>query len=439
MFPLQRLPWDEYFAAMAQSDFKLGRHQIPATKSFFIRSAPFGGSFALLGGITEALRTINELRFDADFRAIMEEFGYEADFLDWLQSEERLKVQVYAPPEGSVFFPSEPVVTFRGPLAHIRLVEGMMIEALNFSTLSLTKWQRLVRVVRPGSVLEFARRRSQHHLRSSLYGLLAGCRQISNSEAARLIGVKPVGTMGHEWMQSFGDVREAFDAWLKVNPHKPVGLVDTLQCLEIDFPAWLEAVYEQREVVKAADSPIWGWRNDSGDLAYLTIEQYIRFWKHLLSQDQWFADRMHIVLTNDLDEYSSEEIIQQIRSQAGAAGLDAEDLLLDLVGPRFVLDDRLRVGGFQEGGVHAEQLGRQRDLLPGRHPHRTRYVERYEKGQHRDKTGKDAGLHAHEERQAREDDAPGQAGVPVVHVDEMDLVPGMMLGAIHSPFPFRAP
>jgi len=331
MFPLQRLPWDEYFAAMAQSDFKLGRHQIPATKSFFIRSAPFGGSFALLGGITEALRTINELRFDADFRAIMEEFGYEADFLDWLQSEERLKVQVYAPPEGSVFFPSEPVVTFRGPLAHIRLVEGMMIEALNFSTLSLTKWQRLVRVVRPGSVLEFARRRSQHHLRSSLYGLLAGCRQISNSEAARLIGVKPVGTMGHEWMQSFGDVREAFDAWLKVNPHKPVGLVDTLQCLEIDFPAWLEAVYEQREVVKAADSPIWGWRNDSGDLAYLTIEQYIRFWKHLLSQDQWFADRMHIVLTNDLDEYSSEEIIQQIRSQAGAAGLDAEDLLRRII------------------------------------------------------------------------------------------------------------
>lgn len=332
MLPLQLLPWDEYFPAMAQSDFKLGRHELPAVKSFFIREAPFGGSYALLGGITEALRTISELRFDdPKFRAAMEEFGYDADFLDWLQSQGQLKLQVYAPPEGSLFFPNEPVVTFRGPLAMVRLAEGIFTEALNFPTLSLTKWARLVRVVRPGSVLEFARRRSQNHLRSSFYGLLAGCRQISNSEAARLIGVKPVGTMGHEWMQSFGDVREAFDAWLKVNPHKPIGLVDTLQCLEVDFPAWLDAVYEQREAIKQVNPLIWGWRNDSGNLAYLSIEQYVRFWRHLLSQDQWFAERMRIVLTNDLDEYSSEEIIQQIRSQAGAAGLDAEDLLRRII------------------------------------------------------------------------------------------------------------
>ena len=331
-FPAQMFPWDEYFPAMAEADWILGRADTVAVKSFFIRNAPFGGSYTLLGGITDSLRTINDLKFnDPEFITGMRDGGYSKEFIDWLVKREGLRLQVYTPPEGNVFFPNEPIVTVVGPLADIRLVEGIITEGLNFPSLDITKWYRLVRVVRPGDVLDFSRRRAQNHLKATLYSMLAGCFATSNKEARRYFDFLVVGTMGHEWIQSFGDVREAFRAWLDVKPNKPVGLVDTLQCMEHDFPIWLDEVFNHREAIKNANPPFWGWRNDSGDLAALTIDQYLMFFKHPLSKDRWFVDNMKIILTNDLDEYTAESIITQIRNWAAQAGIDAQDILRRII------------------------------------------------------------------------------------------------------------
>lgn len=331
-FPLQLFPWDDYFPRMAETDWLCGRADVEAVKSFFIRKPPFGGSYALTGGITAALRTIGDLRFYSDdFSKGMLAMGYRKDFVGWLKRKGHLRIKLFAPPEGRPIFANEPAVTAVGPLADIRLVEGIITEAMNFPTLSLTKWHRLVRTVRPGGVLEFARRRAQDAFRTTLYGMLAGCFATSNSEMRRFFNFSIVGTMGHEWVQSFGDVREAFKVWLDHQPSKAVGLVDTKQCLEHDFPVWLDEVYAHREQIKNASPSIWGWRNDSGDLAYLTVEQYVRFFRHPLSKDPWFVEHMRVVLTNELDEYSAQSIIQQIRSEAGAAGLNAEDIVRRIV------------------------------------------------------------------------------------------------------------
>ena len=360
-FPLQLFPWDDYFPRMAESDWRAGRADLPAVKSFFVRQGPFGGSHALLGGITAALRGIVDLRFDDPaFRAGMLDMGYEPAFVDVLASRARLRLRLFAPPEGAVFFPGEPVVTVVGPLADLRLAEGVLTEALNFPSLSLTKWYRLVRTVRPGRVLEFGRRRAQHPLKATLWAMLAGCTSTSHSEMRRFFDVRVSGTMGHEWVQSFGDVAEAFDTWLTHQPGKPIGLVDTKQCLEHDFPAWLRAVSAHADAIKASDAPHWGWRNDSGDLAYLTIEQYVRFLRHPLGRDPWFRDRMVVVLTNELDEYAAKSIIEQIRSQAGAAGFDAEDIIRRIMwaaGTRpSTCEDQPSLGGvakLMEVGGHA--------------------------------------------------------------------------------------
>lgn len=331
-FPLQLFPWDDYFPRMAQADFRLGRGNLVAVKSFFIRNAPFGGSYCLMGGLTDALRTIADLRFDnPDFQEGMRDMGYSADFLAALAKRQRLQLQVFAPREGDFFIPGESAVSVRGPLADVRLAEGILTEAVNFASLNLTKWSRLVRTVRPGRVMEFARRRAQNAAKATLYGILAGCSGTSNAEMRRFFKLTLSATTGHEWISSFGDVRESFDAWLETNPDRPIGLIDTKECLGHDFPAWLESVWAHREAIKAANPLTWGWRNDSGDLAYLTIEQYVRFWRHQLVQDPWFAERMRIILTNDLDEYTAESIIQQIYVQAKAAGLDAEDIIRRII------------------------------------------------------------------------------------------------------------
>jgi nicotinic acid phosphoribosyltransferase len=143
--------------------------------------------------------------------------------------------------------------------------------------------------------------------------------------------MKISGTMGHEWIMSFPDVKTAFETWIKNEPRQLVGLVDTVRSLEVDFPAWLDALYAHRDFVKEHNAPFWAWRNDSGDLAVLTMEQYRRFFEHPLSKDPWFVERMRIVLTNDLDEHSASAIRAQIASQSPAAGLDAADILRRIV------------------------------------------------------------------------------------------------------------
>lgn len=332
-FPAQLFPWDDYFPRMAETDWLCGSGEVLAVKSFFIRNAPFHGSYTVLGGITAALRGIADLYLgNPDFSRGMIDMGYDKRFVEWLTGRaDNLRLKVYAPREGDLIFPNEPAVTMVGPLPDVRLAEGILTEALNFPTLNITKWHRLVRTVRPGRVLDFSRRRAQNDKKATLYGMLAGCFATSNSEMRRFFNFSVSGTMGHEWVQRFGDVKLAFKTWLDYQPYKPVGLVDTKQCMEHDFPIWLEEVEARKDAIKAANPAFWGWRNDSGDLADLTIEQYVRFFRYPLAKDEWFRDRMRIVLTNELDEYSAENIISQIRTQAGAAGLDAEDIIRRII------------------------------------------------------------------------------------------------------------
>jgi nicotinate phosphoribosyltransferase len=331
-FPEQMFPWDDYFPRMAETDFLDGVADEMAVKSFFMRTAPFGGSFALLGGVTAMLRGIGDVDFtNPDFRRGMEDMDYHKDFLDHLAKHRRLRLKIYSPLEGDVIFPNEPGITAVGPLADIRLWEGIVTEAVNYPTLSLTKWHRMVQVVRPGEVMEFARRRAQHAQKTTLYSQLGGASSTSHSDMRRFFDFLVKGTMGHEFVQSRGRVLAAFRAWVKSNPRRSIGLVDTTECMEIDFPTWLDVVCEYSDHIRSVNPKIWGWRNDSGDLAYLTIEQYITFLRHPLAKDEFFADRMRIILTNDLDEYKAQSIIAQIRTQAGAAGLNAEDIIRRII------------------------------------------------------------------------------------------------------------
>ncbi len=321
------LPWDEYFPAMAQTDFFSGYRDTPAAKSFFIRQAPFGGSYAILGGITDTLRVVHQLRFNTPlFQHLMHLQGYKPEFLQWLADQQRLKVQIYAPWEGSIITPHEPAITVVGPLPFVRLFEGIVDTAVNFATLSMTKWHRLKLAANWGPVFDMSRRRAQNETKATLYAMLAGVDITSNSDMLPHFNFSVKGTMGHEFIQSRGSVYQAFTDWLTHNPDKPFGLVDTISTKH-DFPLWLDAVYQFREAIVNSGAPTWGDRNDSGDLPQLTMEQHARFLQHPLAQIDWFVERYRRILTNDIDEHTILTISRQIMENAHEYGLDPQDIL----------------------------------------------------------------------------------------------------------------
>jgi len=250
--------------------------------------------------------------------------GYRPEFLDYLKTEMRvLRLKIFAVPEGSVIFPHEPIVVFEGELASVRIAEGIFLKECNFPTLSMTKWHRVVEAASPGKVLEFARRRAQDDARTSLYAHMAGCAFSSNANMRRGFNIPVVGTQGHEGIQSYGDEFTAFDKWLEFNPDRPTLLVDTIDTLKSGLPNAIKAFKKHWNSIKAAGGKP-AIRNDSGDLAYITIEERIALDKAGLTE-------VVIVETNDLDEYNIQSIKGQIFTACERIGMDPKSVLEKII------------------------------------------------------------------------------------------------------------
>jgi nicotinate phosphoribosyltransferase len=322
--PIEVCPWDEYYMRMAQTDFFVGNHNKEATKAFFIRKAPFGGSFAILGGLTHFLYQLSKTVFDLDRVAALQDLGYRQEFIDYLHNHhQRLDITVHSIPEGSVFFSHEPAIIIKGDLISVRIAEGILLNCVNYPTLSMTKWNRVCAAGSPGKIMEFARRRAQDSYRTSLYAYLAGTVYTSNAEIRAGFNIPLAGTQGHEYILSFGDEYAAFDNWLEKCPGKPVLLVDTIDTLHSGVPNAVKAFDKHWDIIKRSGATP-GIRNDSGDLAYLAIEERKIFNSQNMSE-------VLIYQTNDLDEYSIEAIKNQIVSNAPKAGLSPEEVLSKIV------------------------------------------------------------------------------------------------------------
>jgi nicotinate phosphoribosyltransferase len=312
---------------MAQTDYLENRYNLKATKTYFYRKAPFGGSYALFGGLCVLLNQLKEFSFSDTTLSAMIDQDYNRDFVKYLSENPKLDIKLYAPPEGSIILPNEPIVIAEGTLLSVRVVEGMM-RSLNYGSLSLTKWHRVCLAAMPGSTLEFARRRAQNSIETSIYAHLAGCSVSSNSEVRKGLDISIVGTMGHEWVQSFGDEFDAFDSWLQHNPNKPVLLVDTIDTLKSGIPNAIKAFKKHSEVLSFVGG-VPGVRFDSGDLSYLAIETTKMF--KAADPEGLFLGDYRMYMTNDLDEYCIEEIKGQIFTHAPKAGLNPEDVLKKMV------------------------------------------------------------------------------------------------------------
>lgn len=306
-------PWDDYHAQMAQTDYLEEQAEIFAVKSFFVREAPFGGSYMLFGGLTQFLRHLNAHRFDKEICVGLAEQGFREDWVRYLCGRKRLKIGVRSHREGSILLPNEPAVTVWGNLHDVRLVEGMIYRACNPGTLWLTKWHRIIETARPANVTDFGMRRAQDPNRSTVYSYLAGADGTSNAEIRRWWDIPLRGTMGHEKVQANGDEYAVFDSWLEHNQHRPVLLVDTINTLESGLPNAISAFKKQWDKIKKAGARP-AIRIDSGDLAYLSLAS-------IKMLDEAGLEEVGIILTNNLDEYTIEKIKNQLRDSAHRFGL----------------------------------------------------------------------------------------------------------------------
>jgi nicotinate phosphoribosyltransferase len=292
---------DFYALTMAQGYWKKNMVRKSVFEMFF-RKHPFQGGFSIFAGLHPLLEKLAGFSFSADDIAYLRSLSFFEDaFLDYLAGF-RFSGTVHAMDEGTVVFPQEPLVRITGNLIECQLVEGLVLNMINFQSLIATKTARVHHASQNGLIMEFGLRRAQGEdgaLSATRAAIIGGAAGTSNVLGGKEFGVKVMGTMAHSWVMAFGSEEEAFAAYAEIYPQHPVFLIDTFDTLNSGI---INAIKVGKRIAERGGS--FGVRLDSGDLYYLTSE--VR-----KALDKEGLHKATIAVSNDLDEDIIEALVQQ--------------------------------------------------------------------------------------------------------------------------------
>ena len=150
---------DLYQLTMLQAYFNEGMEDVAAFE-FFVRKLPPKRGFFLAAGLEQVLQFLEKIEFtpqELDWLANCGRFSKE--FIDHL-AQLRFSGDVHAMPEGTVFFPDEPIIRVTAPLPQAQLVESRLINLLHFQTLIATKAIRSVIAAPDKLLVDFGLRRA---------------------------------------------------------------------------------------------------------------------------------------------------------------------------------------------------------------------------------------------------------------------------------------
>ncbi|MDP3176570.1 MAG: nicotinate phosphoribosyltransferase [Spirochaetaceae bacterium] len=335
--PSSALFTDYYELTMAQGYWKRGDGG-RAVFDVFFRRQPFKGGYAIFAGLEPLVRALEGLRFTPEDLSWLEsQGGFETGFLDYLAGF-RFRGDIWSAAEGDVVFPQEPIMRIDADLIEAQIVEGLVLNMINFQSLVATKAARIWRASGCGKVMEFGLRRAQGPdgaLSASRAAFIGGAQSTSNALAGKIFGIPVTGTMAHSWVMSFPTELEAFEAYAAIYPEKTVFLIDTYDTIESGV---VNAIAVGKSL--AARGLKFGVRLDSGDVDYLSRE--VR-----KALDAAGLKDSFIVVSNELDE----EIIERLTE--GGAPIDLWGVGTNLVtgGIDSAFTGVYKLAAVERGGV----------------------------------------------------------------------------------------
>ena len=187
----------------------------------FFRRVPDGGGYAIFAGLEQVIEYLKNLEFtDEDIDYLRRKNIFSDKFLEYLK-DFKFECDVWSVPEGTPVFPNEPLITVKGPVIQVQLIETMILLFVNHQSLITTKASRIVRAAQGRPVMEFGARRAQG-FDGAIYGARAayigGCCGTASTLCARKFDIPPMGTMAHSWVQLFDSELEALRAYARAYP-----------------------------------------------------------------------------------------------------------------------------------------------------------------------------------------------------------------------------
>jgi len=231
------LSTDLYELTMAAAYFD-NHEEAYGTFELFVRSYPKNRSYLIAAGLQQAIDYLKKLRFEEkqiDFLKRHPNFkDVSSSFFKYL-ARFRFSGDLWAMPEGTVFFTNEPIIRVTAPIIEAQVIETYLLSVINFETLIATKASRVVQSARGRGVVEFGGRRAhgpESALLAARASYIGGCIGTSNVLAGYKYGIPTYGTVAHSFIMTYDSEREAFERFRKTFPTTPAYLLDTYDTLE---------------------------------------------------------------------------------------------------------------------------------------------------------------------------------------------------------------
>ncbi len=241
-------------------------HGLTETAVFelFVRKLPPRRGFLMAAGLEQALGYLENLAFSAEDIARLRAFGaFPERLLEYLGTL-RFTGDVDALPEGTVFFPDEPVLRVIAPLPQAQLGETRLINFVHFETVIASKAARMVLAADGKPLVDFGLRRAhgaEAGMLAARASYLAGFAGTATFTAGLEYGIPVRGTMAHSFIQAHDDEELAFEHFARARPRDLVLLIDTY-----DTERGAERVVGLAHRLAAEGITVSGVRIDSGDL-----------------------------------------------------------------------------------------------------------------------------------------------------------------------------
>ncbi len=270
-----------------------------AVFELFVRRLPPVRRFMIAAGLEQALEYLENLRFTAEELEWVEQHPTLGPELARELEALRFTGSVHALPEGTAFFPEEPMLRVTAPLPEAQLVETRLINLMHFQSLVASKAARVVLAAPDRTLVDFGFRRAhgaEAGVLAARAAYLAGFAGTATVAAGKAMGIPLYGTMAHSFVQTHEREAAAFEHFAEVYPNGTTLLIDTYDT-EAAARKLVELLARRPELRPA----VRALRLDSGDLVVLA--KSVR-----RTLDEADLRTVSLFASGNLDEYRVREL-----------------------------------------------------------------------------------------------------------------------------------
>lgn len=175
---LNPLQTDFYQFTMIYSYWRNNKHKEPSTFDLYYRKNPFQSKYSILAGIDEVKLFLKGFSFKNDDVSYLKKVfpNAEEEFFDYLQNMKMDDIEVKGLSNNQIIIPHIPLLTLKGELAKIQLIETPLLNFINYPSLIITLAKEVKIRFPTKKLIEIGSENSQ-----TSYGGILGLKYILNS------------------------------------------------------------------------------------------------------------------------------------------------------------------------------------------------------------------------------------------------------------------